>query len=378
MDRTSDSPAAGTGWNTSPGTGAPVYYLGGPSRGLVEPVAEPEEHPAKEHPARERPVREHPVHGRVRDGREGEPGRPGRGQARHSRQEASGLDRRSNRIMLGAGITAITVGILMMGRTEAGLRASSAAWGFLSFFSGVLALIALTATVALGLLSADRVVLPVPGRIRAQLLHRAAALVGMAFLATHILMKISEGRAPASAAVVPTSAPTVAVGLGVVASDAMVLIFATGVARAGFADSRRPWVWRLLHGSAYLAWPTAIVHGLSAGRSPASWVSWSYVVCLVAVGAALLIRVLSVLQARRAVAAGLTAESTAVRAAADRPGAEAAEPAGPAGPAGPTSIVGRVPRRARGRGTGTGGGAGPEEQTGTEGRVARRRIGGNG
>ncbi|MFB9717153.1 hypothetical protein [Planobispora longispora] len=294
--------------------------------------------------------------------------------------------------MLGAGITVVTVGMLMMGRTEAGLRASAAAWGFLSFFSGVLALVALTATVALGLFSADRVVLPALGRIRTQLLHRSAALVGMAFLATHILMKISEGRAPAAAAVVPTSAPTMAIGFGVVASDVMVLIFATGIARAGFADSGKPWVWRLLHGSAYLAWPTAIMHGLSAGRSPASWVSWSYVACLVAVGAALLIRVLSVLQTRRAAAgAEPAAEPAVARATADRSGTAARtntaantamntamNTANAADPASLTSIVGRVPRRARGSRTGTDSGAGPEGQTGTEGRVARRRIGGMG
>ncbi|WP_344746451.1 hypothetical protein [Streptosporangium vulgare] len=40
----------------------------------------------------------------------------------------------------------------------------------------------------------------------------------------------------------------------------------------------------------------AVLHGLTAGRAPAEWVTWSYVVCLVAVGAALLIRVISELQ----------------------------------------------------------------------------------
>ncbi|MBG0829152.1 hypothetical protein HS041_15390 [Planomonospora sp. ID67723] len=313
---------------------------------------------------------------------ESDPDRPRRGQARHSRHEAaSGLDRRGNRIMLGAGITAVTVGALMMGRTEAGLRASAAAWELLSFFSGVLTLVALTCTVALGLLSADRVVLPAQGRIRTQLLHRAAALLGMTFLATHILMKIAEGRAPAAAAAVPTSAPTVAIGLGVIASDVMVLIFATGIARAGFADTRRPWVWRLLHGSAYLAWPAAIMHGLSAGRQPAAWVSWSYVVCLVAVGTALLIRVISALKSRRTPAhieeALAERPGTAERSGADAWSGTAERPA-EAEPTSLTSIVGRVPRRAReGRtGTDTRTATGTRTGTGTDGRATVRRIGG--
>ncbi|GII05129.1 hypothetical protein [Planobispora takensis] len=287
--------------------------------------------------------------------------RPGRGQARHSRQEpVSHLDRRLTRIAVGAGITVATVGLLMLTRTEAGAQMTGRLWGFLSFFAGVFALVSLTATVALGLLSADRVVLPAMGRVRTQLLHRATAMVGMAFLATHILMKISEGRAPAVAAVVPMPGTTVVLGLGTFASDVMILIFATGIARAGFADSGRPWVWRILHGSAYLAWPPAIMHGLGAGRSPASWVTWSYVLCLVAVGVALLIRVASTLRPRQAPTFAETAAERIV--AAERPedlrrpvevvaartGTDDLAAPASGGANTPTSIVGRVPRRERG------------------------------
>ncbi|GAA3445404.1 ferric reductase-like transmembrane domain-containing protein [Planomonospora venezuelensis] len=365
-------------WDTVNDTNGSVYYLKRPAARLNDPVRDR----AGSIADTDASIRIAAVPPDAPDapGREGRgpeaagPVRSRRGQARHCRREASGLDRRGNRIMLGAGVTAVTVGVLMAGRTEAGLRASAAAWELLSFYGGVLALVALTCTVALGLLSADRVVLSARGRIRAQLCHRAAALTGMTFLATHVLMKIAEGRIPTAAAVVPTSAPTTAIGLGVVASDAMVLIFATGIARAGFADSRRPWVWRLLHGSAYLAWPAAIMHGLGAGRQPAAWVSWSYVVCLVAVGAALLIRVISALRSGRAPApAEAPAErSGAAEGPAGRPGT-AERLAGPE-EASPTSIVGRVPRRAREHRTGTATGSG----TGTDGRVAARRIGGGG
>ena len=98
-----------------------------------------------------------------------------------------------------------------------------------------------------------------------------------------------------------TAGPGLYVGFGAIASDLMLLVFATGIARASFAENRRPWLWRLLHGSAYLAWPMSILHGLTAGRQPAEWVTWSYVVCLTAVGAALLIRMISALQPRNVV-----------------------------------------------------------------------------
>ncbi|WP_371780532.1 hypothetical protein [Streptosporangium subroseum] len=229
--------------------------------------------------------------------------------------------------------TISVVALLMLARTPVGMDMAAAVRGVLSFFAGVVALVALTITVALGLLSADRVVLPALGRIRTQFAHRAAAMVGVGFLATHVLMKIVEGRAAPAAAVVPmaTAGPGLYIGFGAIASDLMLLVFATGIARASFAANRRPWLWRLLHGSAYLAWPMSILHGLTAGRQPAEWVTWSYVVCLTAVGAALLIRMISALQPRNVV--------VHIEAPVELPVAADVAP--------PLSIVGRIPRQVR-------------------------------
>ncbi|WP_344889209.1 hypothetical protein [Streptosporangium longisporum] len=225
------------------------------------------------------------------------------------------------------------VGLLMLGRTAPGMQVAATVRGVFSFFSGVIALVSLTTTVALGLLSADRIVLPVIGRIRSQLAHRAAAVLGMGFLAVHVIMKIIESRTSLASVVLPlgVSGQSLYVGFGAVASDLMILVFLTGVARARFADNRRPWMWRLLHGAAYLAWPLSVLHGLTAGRRPAEWVTWSYVVCLVAVGAALLIRVISELQPREIP----VREEIVV----ERPAVAELTP--------PTSIVGRIPRQAR-------------------------------
>ncbi|MER6169655.1 hypothetical protein [Streptosporangium sp. NPDC001681] len=253
---------------------------------------------------------------------------------RHTRSEAgTGLDRRPARIGLGATITVSVVGLLMLGRTGPGMEMAATVRGVFSFFGGVIALVSFTATVALGLLSADRIVLPVPGRIRSQFVHRATAMIGMGSLGIHVIMKIIESRTSPASAVVPLAAggQGLYVGFGAIASDLMILVFLTGVARARFAENNRPWLWRLLHGSAYLAWPLAVLHGLTAGRRPAEWVTWSYVICLVAVGAALLIRVISELQPGRIP----VREEAAVEA----PAAVELTP--------PTSIIGRIPRQVR-------------------------------
>jgi hypothetical protein len=64
----------------------------------------------------------------------------------------------------------------------------------------------------------------------------------------------------------------------------------TGLARAKFAGRGKPWMWRSMHSVAYLAWPIALVHGLSAGREAATWVVVSYVVCVLGVLVGLAVR----------------------------------------------------------------------------------------
>ncbi|GAA0982071.1 hypothetical protein GCM10009555_051380 [Acrocarpospora macrocephala] len=208
----------------------------------------------------------------------------------HRRPETPlNLQSRPVKIALGAVVVVVIFGAMLAARNgmSAGLLAE--AQNFLTFYAGVLSLVALTTTVALGLLASERLLLPIPWRVRAQLVHRAAALVGVGFLVTHIGMKIAAGLVPAWGSVLPTT--NLAIGAGAIASDMMIVVVATGVMRGRFAQAERPWLWRGLHDLAYLAWPVSILHGLAAGRTPAAWVSWSYIACLVAVGTALLLRV---------------------------------------------------------------------------------------
>jgi hypothetical protein len=176
---------------------------------------------------------------------------------------------------------------------------------FLDYYSGVFALLGLTATVVIGLIATDRLVLSAAHRITAQVVHRAVALAAVALLVTHIAIKISEAHASDTAAFVPYHTPFY-VGVGTLASDLFVLVLVVGLVRGRFAGTRAAGAWRALHALCYPAWALSIWHGLMAGRRPAHWVDWSYGVCLGAVGLAVVTRLI------------LPAQDPAVRPAAPR------------------------------------------------------------
>lgn len=171
---------------------------------------------------------------------------------------------------------------------------------FLLFYSGVFALVALTAAVGAGLLTSGRIVLTPGRRVVAQAAHRAISLVALAALITHIVLEIVAHKARTIDAFVPFLAHgrTFYIGVGTIASDLVVLIIATGVVRRRFAAGRRPWAWRALHAAAYLAWPFAILHGLLAGRPARPYVDWSYGACLAAAGLALVMRYVATIRGR--------------------------------------------------------------------------------
>ena len=115
------------------------------------------------------------------------------------------------------------------GDTRTGERIASAAQRFLVFYSGVFALVALTAAVAAGLAATDRVIMSAGKRIVSQAMHRALAFVAVAFLVTHITMEIVVGKSAAIDAVLPFLARgrTFYVGLGTIASDLVIVLIAT-------------------------------------------------------------------------------------------------------------------------------------------------------
>ena len=177
--------------------------------------------------------------------------------------------------------------------TKTGHAITAAAQHFMLFYAGVFALIALTASVGVGLAATDRVVMSPGGRIAAQAVHRAASFAAVGFLAIHIAVEVLANRSRPADAVVPFLAHRRALylGLGTLASDLLVLIVVTGLLRGRFATLRPAWAWRALHAVAYVCWPMAIVHGLLAGRTAKPYVDWSYGACVALVALGLVIRV---------------------------------------------------------------------------------------
>lgn len=163
---------------------------------------------------------------------------------------------------------------------------------FLEFYAGVFSLVALSLTVMGGLAATDRILLMVHHRILLQGLHRSVATASVVFLGVHVLTKVAEGHASLLDAVVPflASHRVLYMGLGTVAGYLMIAVTVTGILRGRFADADHPWLWRALHATAYACWPVALLHGLNAGRAAKTWVTLSYVLCLVLVGLALMAR----------------------------------------------------------------------------------------
>jgi hypothetical protein len=190
-------------------------------------------------------------------------------------------------------LATIAIAVLAGTATPPGAAAVAAAQSFLLLYAGVFALVGMSLTMIVGLVATDRSLLGIRHRVLAQAVHRASSMAAMAFLLAHLMVKILAGHARAADAVV--FRPT-ALGLGALAFDLLLMVMITGLLRAWFAAGTRPGLWRTLHIISYFAWPVAIVHGLTAGRQAAGWVTWGYVLSLVIVGLALLTRVLLVVR----------------------------------------------------------------------------------
>jgi DMSO/TMAO reductase YedYZ heme-binding membrane subunit len=195
----------------------------------------------------------------------------------------------------GVAIAGIVVVVAFLALTSIGHVIDLATQHFMLYYAGVLALIALCASVGLGLVATDRMVLNPGHRVFVQSIHRAASFGALAFLIIHIVTEILAQRAHVIDAVVPFLSPfrTFYIGLGTIASDLIVLLVITSILRHRFTAENKAWRWRAIHYSAYLAFVFGIWHGLLGGRPGKPYVDWSYgfVIAFTALG--LLVRVLA-------------------------------------------------------------------------------------
>jgi len=164
------------------------------------------------------------------------------------------------------------------------LIGKSTLW-YLSRSSGFVLLAVFTATVVLGLLTAGRVASPRWPRFVTEALHRNLSLISIGLLVLHVTVVVADRYVPVDLidAFVPFLSPYVPLwlGLGALASDIMLLVALTSLLRVRMG--RR--AWRIVHWTAYAAWPLAVAHGIGIGTDR-PWVLSADLICVAFVASA--------------------------------------------------------------------------------------------
>ncbi len=159
--------------------------------------------------------------------------------------------------------------------------------------TGIVALILLTVTTVLGLLSAARVRTrrwPAFAQVE---LHKRATLLALVFLGLHVLSAVVDSYVHVGlvAVVVPftSSYRPLWTGLGAVAVDLLIAVAVSSALRQRIP----PDLWRRLHWLAYGCWPFAMAHALGTGTDAGQlWMDVIAAACTLAVIVALAWRIL--------------------------------------------------------------------------------------
>jgi sulfoxide reductase heme-binding subunit YedZ len=168
---------------------------------------------------------------------------------------------------------------------------------FVSRASGLAALAALSAVIVLG--TAARTGAAPRGwpRFAVQELHRTLALFSVAFLGLHVVTAILDPYVSIgwAATVLPLTSryQPVVVGLGTLAADLGGAVLLTSLVRGRLGYRR----WRAVHWLAWLAWPAAFAHSLSASGDLRIW--WVLLIelgCAAAAATAVLARLIQAAQ----------------------------------------------------------------------------------
>ena len=185
---------------------------------------------------------------------------------------------------------------------------SSQALWYLTRGSGVVALLLLTATTLLGVLSADRWRSERWPRFAVAGLHRNLTLLALVFIGTHVGTTIADGYAPIG--VKDVFIPFVSLyrpvwlGLGALALDLLLAITVTSLLRRHIGYR----TWRALHWAAYATWPLALAHGLGSGSDARfGWMAAVAFGCLGLVLVAVAVRLVHSRSAGLQLAAGAVA-----------------------------------------------------------------------
>lgn len=147
-----------------------------------------------------------------------------------------------------------------------GINSSTALW-YASRATGVVALVLMTAVVLLGLVVTRQGRLPGLPRFATTGLHRNLSLVAVVFVGLHVLTAVVDSyvHIPLTAAFIPlaSSYERLWIGLGAVSLDITVAVIVTSLLRRHLGRG----VWRAVHLLAYLSWPVAWLHSITASNN---------------------------------------------------------------------------------------------------------------
>ncbi len=136
---------------------------------------------------------------------------------------------------------------------------------YLTRATGLVALVALTATLVMGVVASVGWTTERWPRFLSQAVHRNLSLFCVGLVAVHVLTTVSDGYVPIGLtdAFVPFVSPyrPVWIGLGALCFDLLLVVMATSALRhrIGFSS------WRYIHWTAYACWPIAMFHSLGSG-----------------------------------------------------------------------------------------------------------------
>ncbi len=158
--------------------------------------------------------------------------------------------------------------------------------------AGAGAMLLLTLSMLLGLLSWSRLASARWPRFLTTGVHRNVSLLGLGFVVLHLVTMVLDRFAHVAwiDAVVPFRAGYEAlwVGLGTIALDLLILVNATSLAQRRLGWRR----WRAIHWAAYACWPLAALHAVGSGTDArATWLLGGLATCLALLVPATLARV---------------------------------------------------------------------------------------
>ena len=158
------------------------------------------------------------------------------------------------------------------------------AFWFLTRASGLVAIVLLSATLVLGIVSSVGWTTQRWPRFVSQDVHRNLSLLCITFVIVHVITTVVDGFVPIGFldAVVPFRSPyrPIYLGLGALCFDLLLAVLVTSGLRHRIGYSS----WRFVHWLAYLCWPIALIHGLGSGTdTPLPIVLFVEAVCTAAV-----------------------------------------------------------------------------------------------